>query len=254
MASDLIIWKRQDLLARKIETPFARKIEKEKNRFIKEQAENLTLGVSITDIDIARHAQNMDLIFREYYKKTIRIFSLEVEKGIATKTNGLFIEKKASFWEWLYMKWINEFGGAMAKETAQTTANDINKILRMANEQETGLSPKEFTKKILSVRGLSRWRAETIARTETGTASSFASIETARKIEVDSGVMMKKRWIPALDERTRSSHAHMASVPPIPLDAKFMVNGTPMDRPKDPAGGASNNINCRCVLVYVTEI
>lgn len=254
MVSDILIWKRQDRIALSIEAPFARKIYKEKNRFIREQAEKLTLGVSISDVDIAKHAQNMDIIFREYYKKTIRIFSLEIEKGIAQKSSGLFLEKKASFWEWLYMKWINERGGEMAKETALTTAGDINKILRLANEQETGISPKDFTKKILSVRGLSRWRAETIARTETGSASSFASIETAKKMEIDSGVMMKKKWIPALDERTRSSHAHMASVPPIPLDAKFMVNGSPMDRPKDPAGGASNVINCRCVLAYVTEI
>ncbi len=254
MVSDLMIWKRQDNLALSIEAPFARKIYREKNRFIREQAEKLTLGVSISDIDIANHAQKMDIIFREYYKRTIRIFSLEIEKGIANKSIGLFVEKKAYFWEFLYLKWINERGGEMAKETALTTAGDINKILRLANAQETGVSPKEFTRNILNTRGLSRWRAETIARTETGSASSFASVETARKMEVDSGIRMLKKWVPALDERTRSSHAHMAGVKPIPLDAKFMVNGSPMDRPKDPNGGSSNVINCRCVLAYVTEI
>ena len=37
------------------------------------------------------------------------------------------------------------------------------------------------------------------------------------------------------------------------MDEKFNVGGAEMDFTGDPAGGAKNVINCRCVIIYADE-
>ena len=37
------------------------------------------------------------------------------------------------------------------------------------------------------------------------------------------------------------------------MDEKFLVGGTEMAYAGDPAGGAANTVNCRCVIIYVDE-
>ena len=101
----------------------------------------------------------------------------------------------------------------------------------------------------------SGWRANAVARTETHAASMYASENTGKKINSDfDDIELKKKWISVRDERTRINHAAMAGKPAIGLDAKFDVGGYKMSRPSDPAGGAANVINCRCVLVYENSL
>jgi len=83
----------------------------------------------------------------------------------------------------------------------------------------------------------------------------FASKRTAEVISSEVGLVMVKRWIPALDERTRFSHASMRNHAPVDMDGKFKVSRPSggfdmMDRPGDPKASAGNVINCRCVMVY----
>jgi len=98
---------------------------------------------------------------------------------------------------------------------------------------------------------VSKRRAMTISRTETHTAASFANDEVARSMNLPD---LQKQWVSVSDDRTRSFHAQMNGVT-MPMDEDFIVpvNGIEyrMERPGDPRGGAINNINCRCVLIYV---
>jgi len=89
------------------------------------------------------------------------------------------------------------------------------------------------------------YRARTIARTETIGAANAGSFRGAKA----SGVVGKKKWLAAVDHRTRSSHV-MADGQTVGLDEKFSVGASRMDYPGDPTGGAAEVVNCRCTMLY----
>ena len=65
-------------------------------------------------------------------------------------------------------------------------------------------------------------------------------------------LLYKKDGITNTDERTRPSHAQ-ANGQQIGLDDDFTIGGKKMSYAGDPKGGASEVINCRCVIAYVEE-
>jgi uncharacterized protein with gpF-like domain len=68
-------------------------------------------------------------------------------------------------------------------------------------------------------------------------------------LKTDLGINMMKKWVATGDDRTRSSHAE-ANGQVRAMEEKFDIGGTQMEHAGDPAGGAKNNVNCRCVIVY----
>lgn len=113
---------------------------------------------------------------------------------------------------------------------------------------------KEIQKDILNVMATkSKFRAETIAITETSKASSYASHKRALDMQNELGLDMQKQWIAVQDSRTRNAHLAMRGKEPIGINEMFIVGGEKMDRPH--AGGASarNTIRCRCVLRYIVK-
>ena len=59
-------------------------------------------------------------------------------------------------------------------------------------------------------------------------------------------------WISTNDGRVRDDHKR-ADGQKIKMGETFNVGGVKMRRPSDPAGGAKNVINCRCVLGFEVE-
>ena len=57
---------------------------------------------------------------------------------------------------------------------------------------------------------------------------------------------MQKEWIASFDDRTRSSHSEAGASDPVDYNQPFMVGGSFMMFPGDPAGPAAEVINCRC--------
>lgn len=92
-------------------------------------------------------------------------------------------------------------------------------------------------------------RSETIARTETITASNEGSLQSAKQF----GTGLKKYWIPTFDDSTRDTHKEMANKKPIPLDDEFMVGGSKGQAPASITLSAKERINCRCTLGYTDE-
>jgi uncharacterized protein with gpF-like domain len=92
-------------------------------------------------------------------------------------------------------------------------------------------------------------RGEMIARTETLQAVNTGQFEAFNQA-IDAGAVakkdIKKVWISAGDNRTRDSHAEINGVA-VGIDERF-PNG--LLYPLDPAGDASEIINCRCILDY----
>lgn len=107
---------------------------------------------------------------------------------------------------------------------------------------------RKLTKQFKSI---NRNRAAVIARTETHSAQSFANDTYHRKVSDSFGVQMVKKWVSTADARTRRNHS-MMNGETVQMDEDFvMPDGARMGYAGDPRGGASNVINCRCVILYV---
>lgn len=103
----------------------------------------------------------------------------------------------------------------------------------------------ELRDRVLAVEPLTVGRAERIARTEVvgaSNAGAFQQMETA-------GLEATKEWLATNDQRTRDTHWD-ADGQTVDLNAPFTVGGVPMMRPHDPAGPASEVVNCRCTMVF----
>ncbi|MET0375646.1 MAG: hypothetical protein ABW128_15490 [Rhizorhabdus sp.] len=108
---------------------------------------------------------------------------------------------------------------------------------------------KEMTAKY-SDRLLKR-RAEDIARTETASGVEMARAEATRQALEKAGLpdgAVTKRWIHSGGvEHARIPHLVMHDVEVTGIDTPFILpDGSVMQFPHDPEGGARNNVSCRC--------
>lgn len=147
---------------------------------------------------------------------------------------------------------ITQIEGTTRKEVMRAVRKYTDLAIRDAGDDHYSLS--DFADDIQSdFENLSRGRANTIARTEVGMASSAGSLEAAKALEVPN---LEKEWVSAEDDRVRHGEhggADHAAVDGqrVPLDEKFRVPpDASMDMPLDPSAGADQVCNCRCVLVY----
>lgn len=96
-----------------------------------------------------------------------------------------------------------------------------------------------------------KWQALRIARTETTSAANYAAIETARM----SNLVLEKRWISVIDDRTRLTpfdHLDMNGQK-VDLEKPFFIGGEEITFPGDPKASAGNTINCRCTVSFVPK-
>jgi len=133
-----------------------------------------------------------------------------------------------------------------------TTQAAIRKVLQDGVEQ--GMSVQDMAEMIAGgkIPNMDAARAIRIARTEVIGASNGGSIQGARSMGIEG---LKKKWLVALDSRERDTHRAMAFPPksePIDINDKFNVGISLMDYPGDPMGEASEVVNCRCAIGYVT--
>lgn len=135
-------------------------------------------------------------------------------------------------------------GAQRIADISETTRKRIAKII-LDNRDK---SVDEIARIIVERMGpqFTRPRASTIARTETHTASSFAIQKMAESFNEPT---MVKRWISNTDERTRLSHVE-ANGQEVNISDDFTVGGKKMGFTGDPRGGASEVVNCRCVIIY----
>ena len=89
--------------------------------------------------------------------------------------------------------------------------------------------------------GITKERATAIARTETNRVYNQAHLNTYK----DSGVVIGKEWVTALDNRVRESHRKVNGQK-LKLDQKFNVAG---DKVLAPPQG----VNCRCSIIPILK-
>jgi len=99
-----------------------------------------------------------------------------------------------------------------------------------------------------------KWQALRIARTETTTATNYATTLAAE----NSDFVLEKTWISVQDNRTRRppksvyDHLDMNGVK-VDMYQPFFTSGENIQYPGDPTAAAGNVINCRCKVVFTIK-
>ena len=187
-------------------------------------------------------SRNQDMIFKildNHYRVVIEAFGTRMLKQFT---------KEDSQFEAIYREFAREHTGKNIVGINQTTRKHIAKIVTINLAENLGVA--QIAKKIReeSDSRFTRLRSATIARTETHNASSFANHRIAQSMNIPD---QQKQWVATLDSRSRDAHLAMNGKT-VPIDEDFIVDGRPMGYPSDPRGGASNVINCRCVVIYTS--
>lgn len=186
-------------------------------------------------------------IFRAGYKRAGALFSKLIFDEVAKLkfTNAPEVKGMGDeFW--------NSFRGFIELNTAtkvvkvnSTTKKWIARKIRKGTEE--GKSSGKIAKELRASGQINKMRSLRIARTEVHAVSNFATQEAVKSTRLE----MLKEWVAFIDDRTRTNHIVMNGKR-VPMNQKFKVGGELMDYPGDPAGGAKNCVNCRCVLLYHT--
>ncbi len=140
---------------------------------------------------------------------------------------------------------IDNRAGRLAELVGKTTSDQILAAIRAG--EKGGLSVAEIGRLVqASVFGetVTDARARTIARTESAGAMSQGNWDQAKAM---GDLYQSKEWLAFEDNKTRETHLECMAQGRIPFDDRFS-NG--LEYPLDPAGDASEVINCRCVLAY----
>jgi len=198
-------------------------------------------------------------------KTTVEVFGNEIIKQVKFHPN--FLEHKAkpeANFQFFVNSWIKTRTGDLVKKINETNKKQIKSaIKRVLKEKEEyefdenyvhGESkPFNVVKTITEKLQITRSRAQTIARTETGIAATQGTLKAAEAMEIDD---LEKEWLSVQDSRVRddAQHADHKSMngDRVALNEKFLVApGAEMDGPRDPGAPAEQVINCRCTVIII---
>lgn len=152
-------------------------------------------------------------------------------------------------------RWLIDNGAQRIRTVRSSYISFIKELIaRGLAEDKTISQIATDMQKLIKSRKFYRWQSLRIARTETTTASNYASSLAGET----SGVLMQKVWISALDVRTRRKpddlfdHYEM-NEKRVALKDTFSVSGENILYPGDPKASAGNIINCRCTIAQVVK-
>lgn len=226
----------------KQEIKYARQLAKEINRAIIQAGNDLINSGVLTVETELEHTEQLSLIATRSNIETMSVF-------VGWQANLFDYNVPASVLEQATIKYSSEIL-RFSKLKSDTTFNQIRETI-VQSMTSGSISSKDISKEILKIKKLTKPRALMIARTETHASASYAQHEVAKAynetLPIENGLL--KRWNAVLDKRVRNAH-RAVNGKTIPFEQMFSVGGSLMNRPHDPAGGAHNVINCRCVLTY----
>lgn len=154
--------------------------------------------------------------------------------------------------ESIIMQWLNTNAGYRIVSVHKTLIDSIIGVI--ANGYEKNLSVADITRNLQKQFGWYKTQALRIARTETTTATNYATVLGAQSSEYQ----LEKTWISVQDNRTRRpphSHYDHLDMNGVKVDEfqPFFTSGEYIDYPADPKGKAGNTINCRCKVVFTIK-
>ena len=205
-------------------------------------------------------------VYSQMAETAIRAFAARIrEQG---KAAGLMLETKFLDFGQLMTRLAIQFIAQEAirrriQRVTETTRRQI--VTQVEQGYREGLGTREIGQNIRStIPAIARWRADTIARTETHAAANFGSTEAARA----TGLPLRREWLAAHDDRTRTvdpvlgdadQFGHREADGQIvgmdqPFQIRRLAGGTEALRyPGDPNGSPGNVVNCRCSVAFIVD-
>ena len=213
--------------------------------------------------------QDYNAISDKALKKTIYKLHLAMgtkmaqisESAVKRSVKGVYVpmefkSQKTDAFQYAIIQVLQNDGlDQLAADITETTKEQIRRFL-VESAQKNYTLPETIA--LLRTAGITDYRAELIARTETGRAANIGSMVGA----TSTGLVTIKEWIAARDNRTRreprdhTDHLIMDGTK-LPMEKQFQVPNNQvglgyelMDHPCDSKASAANVCNCRCTLGY----
>jgi len=223
---------------------YERKLRSQMNSFFADYFADFATAfeneIDTTGLNI-QSEQRLAQVLENHYKTVIRVFG--------TRLLNQFTKNEEQF-EIIYRDYARENVAQKITLISMATRKRIRRIIELNVDEGLGIAL--LAKKIREEgkSSFSKYRSATIARTETHNAASFANHRIAQAQNLPN---QKKRWLATQDERSRPSHLAVSGTT-VPIEEDFLVGGARMSYAGDPKGGAKNVINCRCVILYTSDL
>lgn len=204
--------------------------------------ENMTIGTYQSLIYGNVSQQDIKDMYKEIYNTLIKPQYKRTEKTIKAEID----------FQAIITAWLNSNAGLRIVSVQQTLIESIIEVIQQGYTDNISIA--DITINLQNKFGWYKAQALRIARTETTTATNFATTLAAENSDYE----LNKTWISVQDNRTRrppkSMFDHLDMNGQI-VDANkpFFVGGEEIYYPGDPNAKAGNVINCRCKVVFTIK-
>ena len=135
-------------------------------------------------------------------------------------------------------------------------AKDIPWNMKKINSQVLqgviqGESIPNIAKRIMNVQEMNKDAAIRSARTIVTGAENKGRMDSYQRAQ-DDGIILEKKWLAAIDSRTRDWHIDLNGVS-LPIDKPFHNDFGDIMFPGDPSAYGANVYNCRCTMAAVVK-
>jgi hypothetical protein len=129
---------RHERMMTPIEVTFARAMQREKNRAIREMARGYQVLITLPNSMIEKHIQNTQDIIARYGRKAITLFSNDLLITTGQKSMEIKQIDAELLIDQLVAQWIAENAFAQAREIATTTVEDMRRAVREGLDEGLG--------------------------------------------------------------------------------------------------------------------
>ena len=244
---------KQQRIRNNLERSVYPKINTALRQFVKAASNEYSILQEINTTQLERDLNaKLEVIMQTQYAKIFRtIFSNNEELYyLNAKADDVFVFGRSVDFEQLVQEYTSSRTPYFTGMSNQMS-KDLQSVIFQARSDNLNL---DQISRLINKKGfgISRRRANLIARTETHNAASYANDKYHKQVQQDLGTDMKKQWVSTSDLRTRSAHSS-ANGQSVSMDEDFIVGGARMSFAGDPKGGARNIINCRCIIIYAEQ-
>lgn len=183
------------------------------------------------------------------WRTSMEVFGNRILDANEKRNRGMILKQnQKDVFDQAVNDYIRQWTGTKVTQISQTTVNQVRHLIERG--ERDGLGVEAIGKQIRSaIPGIANYRAATIARTETHTASNIGAMAAAQA----TGLNLRKEWLAAEDDRTREDHAD-ADGQIVGLNETFTVGGVEMMEPGDPSAPPEQVINCRCGVAFLEGV
>jgi len=204
-------------------------------------------ALSATDVSVFFKENDLINMYTEMYSKIGLHFALWYYKNVDKLLNKASdLDNLMSIWSKSFAFVGQQVGAQRVTLVSGTAKNTLIAVTQKLMSDPAFMNQGEKVKaKMLKTQfnRYSTYQAKRLVRTEATNAANYATIVSAQS--VFDGRDLMKTWHTSIDGRERASHG-AANGQTVPNAGKFSVQGQFLKWAGDPAGSASNVINCRC--------